>query len=245
MDSAGGFPRAVVFDLDGTLVDSAADIAGALGRALAGEGLPGFDTETVKGLVGGGSRRLIERALAVLGVEAVPARVEDLRRAFEDQYLAAPCRSTRLYPGARELLATLSARGVALGVCTNKPEAITLSVLDALGLARTFGAVAGGSDTLALKPDPAMLVSVLSRLGAGPDEGVLIGDSAADVGAARGAGCGVVLVSFGYASGNAVALGADAVVDDFAEVPLVLAQLFSRARRTGTSFPPLSAPGEK
>ena len=221
------FPTAVVFDLDGTLIDSAADIALALTHTFEGEGLPAFDVETVKTMIGGGSRRLIERAFAARGLDDEPARIDRLTRQFERHYLAHPCRHTRIYPGAIPLLDTLTARGTGLGICTNKPAEITHRVLAALGLDRTFAVVAAGSEGVVKKPDPAMLLAVLARLGAEPAESVMIGDSAADVGSARAAGCPVVLVSFGYAGGNVFALGPDAVVDDFAEVLPSFAGIFA------------------
>lgn len=227
----GRFPRACVFDLDGTLVDSAADITSALVRTLEGEGLPAFDVETVKTMIGGGSRKLIERGLSALGSEQDEARLDRLTHAFEQHYLAEPCLATRIYPGVVDLLDALWRRGAGLGICTNKPAAITELVLAALGLDRYFGAIVAGAEGVPKKPDPAMLLAVLSRLGAQPAESVMIGDSAADVGCARAAGCRVVVVSFGYAGGNVVALGADAVVDDFADMLPVLARLFADAGR--------------
>jgi len=226
-----GFPRAVVFDLDGTLVDSAADIASALARTLAEEGLPAVAVETVKTMIGGGSRRLIEQVLAARGLDDEPARIDRLTRIFEQHYLANPCRDTRIYPGVMDLLDALAARGTGLGICTNKPAGITDRLLAVLGLDRYFGAVAAGADGVPKKPDPAMLTAVLSRLGARPAESVMLGDSAADVGCARAAGCPVVLVSFGYTNGNVIALGADAVVDDYAEALSALARVFATPSR--------------
>jgi phosphoglycolate phosphatase len=218
-----------VFDLDGTLIDSAADIASALARTLDAAGLAGFDVDAVKTMIGGGSRKLIERALAAHGQAPKLDLVDGLRDAFERLYLAEPCRHTRVFAGAIDLLDALAARGVGLGLCTNKPVEITDRLLVALRLDRYFSAVAAGSDGVPKKPDPTMLLAVLSRLRAKPHESVLLGDSAADVGCARAAGCPVALVSFGYAGGNTVALGPDAVIDAFSEATSVLAQLFAKA----------------
>jgi phosphoglycolate phosphatase len=219
LDSAPpSWPRAVVFDLDGTLVDSAPDIMAALNATLAMEGFAPFDIECVKEMIGGGSRRLIERALAARGEGADGGRIDGLVGAFEKVYAENPCRDTRIFPGAVALMDVLAAKGVRLGMCTNKPGAVTSRLLDALDLTRRFGAVITGSDGFPKKPDAAMLAATFAKLGHSEEDGVMIGDSAADVGCARAAGCPVVLVSFGYTHEPASALGADAVVDSFDQV---------------------------
>jgi phosphoglycolate phosphatase len=180
-------------------------------------------------MIGGGSRKLIERALAACGGDAEAERVDRLAPIFEQHYLAEPCRRTRIFPGAIDLLTALIGRGTGLGICTNKPEEITDRILATLGLDRYFGAVAAGAESVPKKPDPAMLLAVLSRLGTKPAESVLLGDSRADVGCARAAGCPVVLVSFGYNKGNAVALEPDAVINAFSEALPTLGQVFASA----------------
>ena len=216
------WPRAVVFDLDGTLVDSAPDIMAALNATLAADGVAPFDVERVKAMIGGGSRRLIERALAARDQAADVARIDRLVAIFEKIYADNPCQETRIFPGALLLMEKLAAGGIRLGLCTNKPGTATLPLLAALDLARHFGAVVTGSDGFAKKPDAAMLIATFARLGCTAQDGVMIGDSGADVGCARAAGCPVVLVSFGYTPEPARALGADAVVDSFAEILPIL-----------------------
>jgi phosphoglycolate phosphatase len=226
LDSAPpSWPRAVVFDLDGTLVDSAPDIMTALNATLAADALAPFDVERVKTMIGGGSRRLIERALAARDQAADISRVDRLVAVFEEIYTDNPCQETQIFPGAVAFIETLAARGVRLGMCTNKPGAVTVRLLEALDLARYFGAVVTGSDGLAKKPDAAMLAATFAKLGCTADEGIMIGDSAADVGCARAAGCPVVLVSFGYTQQPAAALGADAVVDSFDAIQAILQTL--------------------
>lgn len=214
-----------MFDLDGTLVDSAPDIMAALNGTLATDGLAPFDVDRVKTMIGGGSRRLIERALAARDRAADVARIDRLVAVFEKVYTDNPCQETRLFPGAVALMDALAAQGARLGMCTNKPGAVTLWLLEALGLARYFGAVVTGSDGFAKKPDAAMLTATFHKLGCSAEEGVMIGDSSADVGCARAAGCPVVLVSFGYTREPATTLGADAVVDGFDEILPILQTL--------------------
>ncbi len=219
------WPRAVVFDLDGTLVDSAPDIGAALNATLATDGLAPFDVDRVKTMVGGGSRRLIERALAAHAESADAGRVDRLVEVFEKAYADHPCRKTRIFPRAIAVMDTLAARGMRIGLCTNKPGVAPRLLLAALDLTRYFGAVVTGSDGFAKKPDAAMLAATFAQLGCTARDGVMIGDSAADVGCARAAGCLVVLVSFGYTPEPAHALGADAVVDGFDEILPVLQTL--------------------
>jgi phosphoglycolate phosphatase len=231
----GSLPDGVVFDLDGTLVDSADDIAAALNRTLTQADLPTLASDAVKTMIGGGSRRLIERALAALGAPRAPDQIVELTHSFEQAYADVPCARTRVFPGAVELLSELAARQVKLGLCTNKPGEVTKRLLAALSLARYFGAVVTGSDGLAKKPDPAMLNAVLERLDCRPARSVMFGDSAADVGCGRAAGCPVLLVSFGYTTTPVQALGADAVIDSFAEALPALMRLVSGADRSSSS----------
>lgn len=211
-------PNALVFDLDGTLVDSVGDIADALGRALADCRLPPLPEETVRRMVGGGARLLVERAAAALDVGA-PAVVERLLTAFLNHYTAAPVVRTTLFPGAREMLLGFRARGVPLGVCTNKPHDLTLAILDGLGVLALFGAVVGATEGIARKPDRAMLDLALERLRAPARGSVMVGDSATDVATARACGVPVIVVSFGYTAVPARELGADAIVDSLADLP--------------------------
>src|SRR5690606_5598842 len=141
-----------------------------------------------------------------------------LHEVFFEIYRTAPVARTKVYDHGRTMLDELRRSGIKLAICTNKPASITESVLSKLGLRNCFDAVVGGTDELPKKPDPAMLLAALSELGVAADRAVMIGDSSADVGAARAAGLPVIAVSFGYSRIPAHELGADLVVDSLAEI---------------------------
>ena len=237
----------VVFDLDGTLIDSVPDVRNALNAMLAGRGRRPLAADEVSLMVGEGARVMIERALAATGgVESYPATGGEVADtdAVLAEYLAAysahPVIDTVIYPGAVAALARLAEAGHLLGICTNKPEAITRLVLDGLGLTRFFAAIVGG-DTLAFrKPDPRHVMVTLERMGAhGP--AIYVGDSETDVAAARGAGLPVVAVSFGYSKGGIEALGADRVIDHFDQLDAALTELRGGCQGAKLERPPQAA----
>ena len=217
--AAGNYPAAVVWDLDGTLTESAPDLATALNALLTEAGLEPHPVERVRLMIGHGVAVLIERGFkaagAPLSAEARDALVPD----FMARYTACATDNTYLVPGARYALERLARAGIRQGLCTNKPEAVTRQILDALGATRYFGAIIGGDSTPGRKPDPVPLQACLDRLGVTAGETVMVGDSAADVGAARAAGVYVVIVPDGYTGEPAESLGADLVVGAVAEVP--------------------------
>jgi phosphoglycolate phosphatase len=213
--------HALVFDLDGTLVDSVPDLAAALNRLLATEGRRRLDLAEVKTMIGDGVSKLIERGLAATGpvpAEALPALVSRFLADYEANALV----TTRPFPGVPETLAALRSLGCALAVCTNKPYAATMAVLEGLRLAGLFEAVVAGDSLLVRKPDAKPLISALDRIGAGPEAGVMVGDNVNDVATARGAGVPVVLVAYGYSRQPVGGLGADAVIERFDDLPKVL-----------------------
>ena len=198
--------RLVVFDLDGTLVDSAPDIHAALDRLMAGRGRPGFARAEVTAMIGDGVRALVERACAARGLDFDEATLAG----FTADYTARAAEATALFPGIAAALAAIEAAGWALAVCTNKPVAATTALLGALGIAGRFAAVGGGDSFAVRKPDPEHLLGTLALAGAGPGDAVMIGDHRNDVAAAAGAGVPCIFASWGYGT-PAMAAGAAAV----------------------------------
>ncbi|HYJ83840.1 MAG TPA: phosphoglycolate phosphatase [Allosphingosinicella sp.] len=220
------FPFDVVaFDLDGTLADTAPDLAAALNHALAELGRPAVAPAMVRNLIGHGGRALLRRGLAATG-EAPEALVDEGYPILLDYYGAHICEGTTAFPGIGEALAAIEAAGAAVAVCTNKPEALTLKLLGALGWRGRFASVVGG-DTLGVrKPDPAPLLEAVARAGGG--RGVLVGDSITDADTARAAGLPFVAVSFGFSDRPVDALGADAVIGDYGQLAGALERLAVR-----------------
>lgn len=214
---AGGY-SAVVFDLDGTLADTAADIREAVVRALSGEGLPPVDVDSVRLMIGGGPRLLVERVLHRLHVEAGDALVERLTRAFHAEYLEQGSRLTSLFPGVESTLRNLHSAGIRVGLCSNKPDDLCRMLVRNLSLTDYFDEILGSGHGLPGKPDPAPLLCVIERLGVPRDDTLYVGDSETDVATARNAGVNVMLVKHGYTLRAASQLGADAVIDSVADL---------------------------
>jgi phosphoglycolate phosphatase len=215
---------AVLFDLDGTLVDTAPDLADALNHVLVREGRAPIEPESVRLLVGDGARALIEKGMAETGAPATPAQLERLFAAFLRYYGEHIADSSRLFPGAGETLAALG-RDSRLAICTNKPEALSRQLLAALGIAERFQAVVGGDSLPIRKPHPGHLFGTLEQLGVAPDRAVMVGDSPNDIASARAAGVPVVAVSFGYTRVAPAELGADRLIHCFDELPAALVGL--------------------
>lgn len=222
------WPHAILFDLDGTLVHSAPDIADALNILLAEEGVDGFEVEDVTKMIGGGVMLLIERALTARDENCDADRVAALFSRFLEHYVPRAAEKTRLFPGVRDVLDHHQGNGIKLGVCTNKPEAISRQILEALDVAHLFGAVVGGDTLPVKKPDPAPLLAALEQLGCEPSHGLMIGDSAADAEAAKASGVPVVLVTFGYTLTPVDELENHGLIDHFSELHDVIAKLSER-----------------
>jgi phosphoglycolate phosphatase len=206
-------PEAAIFDLDGTLVDSAGDIAAAVNHALEAEGRTRLPVAAVRRLVGDGARMLVARAFA-----QPPEAVDRPLAIFHAYYTAHPCEETALMPGALAALDALA--GARLALVTNKPRDATLPVLEALGLAPRFAAIYAGGDG-PLKPDPTAIRAVLG--GVAPGRAWVIGDGPQDVAAGRAAGCFTVAVLGGYGDEARLRAAApDVVLASLAELPELL-----------------------
>lgn len=207
-------PAAVVFDLDGTLVDTGPDLAAALNHCLSLAGRPPVALRTVRDMIGLGARKLLDLGLSHTG-GSTPEQVEALYPAFIAYYAANVCLYSQTYPGVIAFLEKLKANDVVLGICTNKPVAMSIALIETLQLDHYFD-VNLGADSLAVrKPDPLHLLTTIERLGRTVGDTVMLGDSMVDVHTAKAARVPIVAVSFGFSSIPATAFGAEAVIDHY------------------------------
>lgn len=216
---------AILFDLDGTLVDTAPDLAGTMNDILGKMGLAPLPVMDVRPLVGHGARALLLRGLETHSHTVSTDELDQMLVAFLDIYASRIAKESRLYPRTQMTLDLLSAGGASLGVVTNKPEDLSRLLLDALGIADRFGALIGRETAARPKPHADPILLAASRLNVAIERCVMIGDSDTDVAAARSAGIPVVLMRHGYTSVPPEELGADAVIDGFADLIAVLPSL--------------------
>jgi phosphoglycolate phosphatase len=212
-------PSAIVWDLDGTLVDSALDLACALNTVLDKRGFFTHSVDTVRTMIGNGVPKLVERGFNAVGVRLDPEQLDELIAVFVKEYKACATDNTRPYPGVVEALQEIQGMNIPMGVCTNKPEAFTKQILEGLGLSGYFSSVVGGDSTSARKPDPEPVLACLRGLVAEPASSLMIGDSVHDVHAAHAAGVPIGVVPWGYRSAPVEDLGADFVLSDLAALP--------------------------
>ncbi len=205
----------LVFDLDGTLVDTAPDIVRALNTVLAGEGLAPLATETALTMVGRGARLLISTAFAASGRHIEGAELERLFNALIAHYAAHIADESRPYPGVEAALDRFTAAGWRLAVCTNKPDPLVRPILEALNLAPRFAAMVGQGALPWLKPDPRVFDETVRLAGGAPKHAVMVGDSETDIQTARAAGVPVVAVTFGYNPVPVASFGPDRLIDHF------------------------------
>lgn len=219
--------RGIVWDLDGTLIDSARDIREALSEVFEPRRLVAPTVPAVRSMIGAGVRRLIERALAACGEDPRDELVGPLAAEFVDRYGENPVRHTRLYAHAAETLERLAGAGYVHAICTNKPLGLAVDIVARLGVGHFFATVIGGDSGAKRKPDPGPVIACLDGLAVAPSAAVMVGDSAADVDAARAAGVAVVAVNFGYSDVPVTALRPDAVIERLDALPAKLVELFS------------------
>ena len=208
-------PPVVVFDLDGTLVDTAPDLVATLNVVLAAEGLPPLPLHTARDLIGAGARALIERGFAASGQAAAPERLDALFQTFMVHYEANLRVHSRLYEGVEPCLDRLGAAGFRLAVCTNKFEHQSVALLRAFGIAERFAAICGRDTFRHFKPDPRHLLATIEQAGGDPRRAVMVGDSRTDVTTAKAAGIPVIAVPFGYSDVPIVDLDPDRIVTHF------------------------------
>jgi phosphoglycolate phosphatase len=215
-------PKAILFDLDGTLVDSAPDITAATNELLATRGLPALSLTQVRAMIGNGVKRLVERAFAASGAPLSALALDEANRAMTPIYRRHLTGMTTLMPGVREALAHFHLAGIPMGVVTNKPQLAARQVLLHFGLTDVLRAIVGGDAVSHPKPAPDGLLLALDRLHAAPGEALMVGDSITDVEAARAAGMAVALICGGYTQVPVEQLGADLVCDGMGDLPLAL-----------------------
>lgn len=215
----------ILFDLDGTLADTAGDLCETTNAILVAHGRRRIPQTRIRHLVGGGARLLLERGFAETGEPASKALLDQTLDEFIDHYRAHIADHTRLWPGIDTLLTRLADAGVGLAVCTNKVEALSHQLLARLRIDRFFPVVIGGDTLPVKKPDPEHLFEAIRRLGGDPATAVMVGDSETDIDAAKNARLPSICVSFGYTRVPVPQLGADVVIDHFDEFPAALAKL--------------------
>jgi len=209
-------PKAVIFDLDGTLIHSAPDLRFALNRLLAHEGRRELSLEEVIGMIGDGVPKLVERGFAATGIVPESVVLAERVEVFGRDYEVNATAHTKLFPGALGVLEALREADILMGMCTNKPVQATREILKEFEVESFFAAVVGG-DTLGgiRKPDPRHLQAVLDDLSVSSPDAVMVGDSANDIAVAKNANVKSIAVTFGYCHGPVAELDADAVIDHF------------------------------
>lgn len=214
---------ALIFDLDGTLADTAPDLLGATNAVLAARERPRLDLAHLRHLVGFGASALIHQAMAASGAPVAEEEMPALLEIFLTHYRAHLADGTRLFPQVAETLEQLKAAGARLGVLTNKPQELTEPLLELLGVEEMFAAIYGAGRKAYTKPDPRIFYDVVAACGGGP--AVMIGNSITDLNTARAAGVPCILMSYGFTPVPASDLGADVVLDDFLDLPTALDKL--------------------
>jgi phosphoglycolate phosphatase len=224
----------LVFDLDGTLVDTAPDLVASTNHVLDHLGLPRVTEDTLRPFVGHGARHMIEKAVGPAAETMSAAQHEALLKRYLDFYGDHIADASRPFDGLVPLLGKLKGEGVRLAVCTNKIERMSRLLLDALDLSRYFAAVAGRDTLGAAKPHPDALLGTIRLAGGDASRAIMIGDSGVDIATAKAAGVPVIGVTFGYTETPVREFGPDAVIDHFSELEPAVASLLTGSRLEGS-----------
>ena len=219
----------IVFDLDGTLIDSLPDVQASLNRLLADENRNGLSLDELKTLIGHGVNPMIEGAYKLTGkpIASHDKRAESVKQ-YLQYYKEDPAGHTVVYPGVFETLKQLKTDGFIMGICTNKPYEVSVLALQALGIDSLFKGISGGDNYSFIKPDPRHVLHTLELMGSKPDRAVMVGDSHVDGEAGTKAGLPFILVSYGYKLSQKEPLKADKVIDEFKMLPKVINELSNR-----------------
>jgi phosphoglycolate phosphatase len=230
----------IIFDLDGTLVDTAPDLIDALNAIFSRHGLPAVPYDEARALIGGGARLMIERGLAAVGRPA--ADIDHLYKDFVAHYANHLADRSRPFPGVDAALDELARRGCTFTVCTNKLERLSVRLLKHLGLAQRFAAICGQDTFGVQKPHPDALLGALHRAGGTLDQALMVGDSETDIATARAARMPVVAVDFGYTQIPMKELGADKIISHYSYLPDAIEALLEnrQARQYGPKPPALA-----
>jgi phosphoglycolate phosphatase len=217
----------IVFDLDGTLIDTAPDLIHTLNLVLTQEGLPAIRYAEARNLIGEGAQVMIQRALAAEGRDVTDAEMERLYGAFIDHYSEHIADRSRPFPGLDRALDDLDGAGFKLAVCTNKLEWLSLRLLEALSLTRRFAAICGPDTFGVQKPDPEIFRQTVRRAGGEPSRAIMIGDSKTDVHTGRAARVPVIAVDFGYSDVPIASLQPDRIISSYSELPAAINDLLA------------------
>jgi phosphoglycolate phosphatase len=230
-------PPIVVFDLDGTLIDTAPDLIASLNHALRDEGFDAVDRILMGAHVGLGGRAMIERVFALAQRRIDPDAVELHHRTFIEHYTAGIPGISRPYPGVLDAIGRAREAGFSFAVCTNKPEGMAVSLMARLGLDHLFAAICGGDTFDFRKPDPRHLAETIARAGGDPERALMVGDSRTDIDTAKAAGIPVVAVDFGYTDRHVREFEPSAVISHYDELTLDLVQrlITAAAGRSGAA----------
>jgi phosphoglycolate phosphatase len=215
----------IVFDLDGTLIDTAPDLIDTLNVLFAREGLPQLSYAKARNLIGGGARAMIARGIEADGRTVAPAKIDEMFAAYIAYYSEHIADRSRPFPGLADALDELTAAGCRFAICTNKLERLSLRLLDALKLTHRFAAICGPDTFGVQKPDPEVLRRTILAAGGSPQRTIMIGDSPTDIHTARAAGVPVIAVDFGYSERPVADFGPDRIISHLTQLPAAISAI--------------------